>query len=391
MTARAQGQDMQTRNFLAIISLLSFSAWLDLLSILTFAGFTLELSPIGLAAVSVSMLAPQALLSRVFSNQLQRHATHRILLLSTGCRVILTLCLFFTTTLPFLLMLLAFRSVAIGFLQPAIAASSNEVSKQSASGFASSVNLINTISKIGAPALGGAIAVRFGEPAVFLISAGLSASALLLISRTEFSLRSAQCDNQPAAPTPQARPLHAITFLLAIAVLSAASGLFTNMLPFTLNHYAFPKSYLSIALVASAAGSIALNLIILRRAPLITDLPVGHMAVSWLLMGVSLLCLSISLLLGDLALVAIPLSFTLVACSRTYFEIVSNGFIFAQPKNDSIVLSASKQSAMAYSAILGTIVGALGLSQYSPAGFLTFVSGLTVATCAIWYVYFYRR
>ncbi len=378
---------MKNSSFLVVFALLSVSSWLDLLTVLTFAGYELALSPSGMAAVTLAMHVPIAVLGKLFAGAARKYSTQRVLIGSSVLRLCLTATLAFVGTLPLLVMVLALRAICMGFMQPAIAAASKSISHGESSRFASSLNLVNTISKIAAPAIGGVLAVGYGERSVFLISAVLIGIAMIVLSF--HPVRAGSDDaGETSLPTTDIALFSPISlaFCSAIFILATTASLFTNMLPFALNYYDIPKITLSISLTASASAGILFNLFIMYLRPATKGLPIRHIALSWLGMGVAFCAISYSLGLGTLSLFLIPLTFSCASVARVYFEVFTTSFIFSQDKSASIFYASQKQSLSAYAAVTGTLIGAVGLSSVEPMIFLLYISFGTITLGLIWFI-----
>ncbi|KZL13487.1 MFS transporter [Pseudovibrio sp. Ad37] len=375
---------MKNKSLLLVIVCLNVSAWVDLISIMTYIGYELEFSAIAVALVSISMLTPLAVFSGIISKTTKRRNPNHLLLITTATRALCTLCLIWSDTLITLLPLL--RSMAIGFYQPIIAGEAQRTDPTRKAQFAALLNLINTLSKVIVPALGGILAVHYGEQAVFILSFTLCCVALL-------GLLSSPLSNQQPTQTVAVKqsisgeqiPLLFLTgFACCIVISTGLSLTFSNLLPYTFNYYAIPKTILSISLSASALAAILFNLTILRQKLIITAFPQTHLMASCILSAAAFGCLSLTLLQKTWYWILIPLLFSVLSVARAYFETFSNAYIFSCNNSVSVTLAAFKQSFSAYSGIVVTLLGAVSLTKGEPFAFLISISAIGFVLAIIW-------
>ena len=131
----------------------------------------------GVALVTITMLAPKAIFAKVFIGAIKRYQAKQILLISTAVWVACTFSLIWLQSLQLLLVVLLIHSFTNGFLQPVTPKQAKSSIVDVGSNFASALNLINTMIKIVAAAIGGVIGFLLGEAAVFLLGAILSLTA----------------------------------------------------------------------------------------------------------------------------------------------------------------------------------------------------------------------
>ncbi|KZL20775.1 Major Facilitator Superfamily protein [Pseudovibrio axinellae] len=370
---------------LMVITCLNISAWIDLISIMTWVGYELNFSPIAVALVSISMLAPQAILSRFITKTINRHNATNLLILTTAGRVVCTLGLIWANSLTALVPLLLLRALAIGFMQPIVAGEAQHIKKNQRAKFASLLNLINTLSKLIVPVLGGILAVNFGEQSVFAISSGLGGIAILGLLLFPLPTQNLNTTPTDTNTEPQKIPgVFQLGFGSCIVLAVGLSLTFSNLLPYTFSYYEVPKSLLSVALSASAVGAVLFNLMILRKNLVINSFPQKHLMMSCVLSAAAFASLSLTLITGTLNWVFIPLLFAAISGARAYFETYSNAFIFSCSGRVSVTLAAFKQGLAAYAGMAITLIGALSLTDREPFTFLISASMITLTLALIW-------
>lgn len=376
---------MKNKRLLTIIALISISTWVDFISILTYVGYELNLDPMGVALVTVSMLAPQALFGRFFVKVIDRYDNKKILMLSSLLRVLCTFSLIWATSVEWIVPILFIRSCAIGFFQPIIATEAKGVSSSGSVRFASTVNFINTTSKIAAPALGGVMAAVMGEKSVFILSSIMAFSAVLVMCKLSFFRTPNKTEMDKAHEFISNRHF-LIMFGVAVVFLNGVGAMFTNLLPYAFNFYDIPKLTLSIAVSCSAMGGILCNLVIFKVNPRIEGFPIKHIFNSWSAIAVLFVCLALSLTLEVFSIFVIPFMFFLISVCRAYFEVYITSYIFSLSRNGALRLSALKQGLVSGSGsgIAMTILGAVSLSQFSPVMFMVVISILSLVSAFVW-------
>ncbi|EPJ54695.1 MAG: hypothetical protein OFPI_05990 [Osedax symbiont Rs2] len=123
--------------------------------------------------------------------------------------------------------------------------------------------MINTLSRILAPAIGGVIGIYFGETPVFLLSAilGLTACAASEFLPSQRPTEQPDNDSQTSSSRQAADYLKKTLILLgvAIVIINGVSAMFTSLLPYAFNYYEIPKIAFSLAITASALAGICCN------------------------------------------------------------------------------------------------------------------------------------
>jgi len=359
----------------------NFSNWLVFISVLTFAGYELNASATEVALVTVSMLAPQALLGRMFQKVARHWPSRPVLAVVTATQIGLALSLMVAHSTLALCVILLMRSFVHGFFQPAFAA---VASQHPSPRLASQVSLIQSVSRIVAPALGGVASSMFGEGSVFAMSAILAALALPFVwSLPETNPARSDSENGDAVEsTGGAIPWLILVF--PILFVSGASNMFSNLIPFAFSFYELPKTLLAFAISCSALGGLLTNLIFLKY-PITTDsYPARVIWLAWLGNASLFLALALMLPVAHLAIYAVPVIFCLLSGTRVLFTVSLNGYIYNQSRERAVTLASQQQSLMAITGIGATFTGATAMELISPALTLSILSGFAIVASFAW-------
>jgi len=288
-----------------------------------------------------------------------------------------------------LVAILFIRSCAVAFFQPIVAKYAKSTGENIGSEFVSSLNLINTVSKIAAPAIGGIISVYLGEKSVFLISALLGVVYTILVIYQPDVSNSKNSRNQ-TSEKPESIAMNikkSIIFMaVSIFVINGVFIMFTNLLPYAFNFYDIPKISLSSAISSSAIGAIIFNLYILKSKPVITTFPVNAIFRAWIGIALLLTIIVASLKFANIYVFIISVSYFFISMLRTYYEIYLTSYIYSLSVEVSMKFIVIRQSFSSYAGILITIVGALSMSKFSPINFMLSVTISSLLIAFIWMI-----
>jgi MFS family permease len=151
------------KKLLTIYTLSNLSSWLDFLAVMLIVSYSMEAGVFTVALASIALVAPQFLFSRLFSHQYFTSNIRRTLTVTLLLRALITSSLLFINSPALLLLIILPRSLLLGFFEPMFAALISRTQADTKK-LASFTSLINTGSKLVAPAVGGAIAASYGEP-----------------------------------------------------------------------------------------------------------------------------------------------------------------------------------------------------------------------------------
>ncbi len=370
-----------------MILLSSFAAWLDVINVLTIVGYEFQASAMEVGFTAIAGLLPHFLFSRHFSAVARRISFKHIMAITLTGRVIASTALIFAPDVTSLIAILFFRSFLIGYMQPAIA--SYVVQLNSEKNMAAIINLINSSSKIIAPAIGGIFSVTTGEHVAFIVSALMSALALVLLCFiqsepiTRMTVGDSTSLNEKKSVDLYVIPL--LLFAAPILFIEGLSNFFSNIIPYAFNFYSIPKITLSLALSSSAVGNISAGLWLATRAKKNSQYPLSKMAAAWAITSLLFLLLTLSLNFGAISLFSIPVIFFALSLARTFYDIHLNGFIYSLNKEQATQLAARRQSLMAISGMSLTITGTAFLERIDTTVLLTTVSISSFCCALIWY------
>lgn len=360
----------------------NFSSWLVFISVLTYAGYELGASATEVALVTVSMLVPQALLGSLFQRVVRQQDERSVVLTVTALQVAFGVLLMFAQTTLVLCLVLLGRAFVLGFFQPAFAAIAAQ--HKGSGSLASQVSLINSLSRIVAPALGGLVGARYGEAWVFGASAVLAALALPVGFLLPRPARVGQPEERESSGAVLSR--RGILLLLALPVLfvNGLSMTFSNLLPYAFSFYNLPKSLLAFAISCSALGGIIANLVLLKSRFVVDGYPKRRLGLAWMTNALLFIALALVMLQPAIAAIAIPVIFFLLSGTRALFVVSMNGFIFSMDRVPAIALATHQQTLGAGTGLAATFIVAAVMELSSPAATMTVGSIFAVLAGLVW-------
>lgn len=160
----------------------SFGDWFDAIAIQVLLVYRWGVTPMTLALVPVAMALPGLLLGSFAGTIADRVPKVRLMLLCDLLSAVLTLCLLVAPSIYWIIPVLMLRSAVSTFVMPAQQAMTRQVVKDEELLQATSLNgLVNQLSKIAGPLLGGVILAMFTPQICILIgAAGRIASCAML-------------------------------------------------------------------------------------------------------------------------------------------------------------------------------------------------------------------
>ncbi|MCM3128508.1 MFS transporter [Paenibacillus provencensis] len=175
----------------------SFGDWFDAIAIQVLLVYRWGVTPMTLAMVPVTIALPGLLLGSLAGTIADRVPKVRLMLLCDLLSAVLTLCLLVAPSIYWIIPILMLRSAVSTFMMPAQQAMTRQVVKDEELLQATSLNgLVNQLSKIAGPLLGGVILVVFTPQICILIgAAGRMASCVML-----WTIRYASDDVKKAEP-----------------------------------------------------------------------------------------------------------------------------------------------------------------------------------------------
>ncbi len=163
-----------------------FADWLDFVAIGALLAFSWQSEPMVFAVLAVAMGLPYLVIGPFSGALVDRMDIRRVMMLSNLGRGLVTALMFLSPNWPILMILIALRSVIDTFFTPAKQAAIQALTEPSIRTSANGLShAINQSSKIVAPAIGGALLIWVAPPGVFLMNAGVSVLAALLVLRLD--------------------------------------------------------------------------------------------------------------------------------------------------------------------------------------------------------------
>jgi len=371
---------------LAIMAVAAVTASLDLISILTFAGYVLQADAKGVAFIAVAMFLPLSALGKYYARLVARHSARDLMLVSLIVRALATGLMFWVNDLAMLVVLVALRSAAIGLFYPTIAALAERYREHGK--FAAWTNLTNSGARVAAPLVGGILGVVIGEKFVFAVSAIACVLVLPLVLISGLGRSAQSLENGQGETNGKHERVGLNTWLLMgvpIIGISGLSVMMSNLMPYTLNLFEVPKILLSVALSLSAATGLLCNFAFVRWGKKPSGFPSGMIALSWIGVCVGFMGLALSVP-SPFSVYLIPLMFMLLTLSKTSFTVAILRYVFQQPKERAAPLAAFDQSLGSMAGMITTLVGAFSLTSESPIPMMYVAVTIGAGGCLVWWL-----
>jgi hypothetical protein len=253
--------------FLAGSFCASFGGWINFLAILNIATYRFQANPFDLVILSAALLVPPILLTRVISHICSRHASTRVIVVALALTLFTTAALLWVGNFAAFLMVVALKSAALGFTDPAETRYvTTRVDEPQQSRAFRLLTLAQSMAKICAPAAGGIVAAWAGDDHTVLVSIVFLAAAIVLMVAS-----AARTQEVPAPATENTAPRAAFTgtivpLLLCVGISFALGAAVNNQFPLMLRNHGFDKSVLGIVVSCSALGGMLGSLLPMGRA-----------------------------------------------------------------------------------------------------------------------------
>lgn len=241
--------------FLAGSFCASFGGWINFLAILNIATYRFQATPVDLVILSAALLVPPILLTRVISHVCSRYAGSRVIVAALALTLFTTAALLWVGNFAAFFMVVAFKSAALGFTDPA---ETRYVTTRVEEGRQSRafrlLTLVQSMAKICAPVAGGIVSAWAGDNHTVLVSIVFIAAAIALMVAS-----AARIQETPETATQDAAPRAAFTgaivpLLLCVAISFALGAAVNNQFPLMLRNQGFDRSVLGIVVSCSALG-----------------------------------------------------------------------------------------------------------------------------------------
>jgi len=341
-----------------LIFLASMATWFDFIAVLSLFASDAESGPLNVALISTAMLAPPALLSKYYAKFVNKYDLKSGLLTGLVVRVILTISLLlFVDHFIVVLLLLAFRATFAGIFAPQISLIASNVADELKPKLSAHISLANNASKLVIPALGGALAVSFGNP--FVISLG----AMILTFTCVFSFFALKINNvkkeekkltgSPIEYKHKLELAHAGLYYFLVFSMS-------NLLPYIFVDIGSGTLLFSIAISCSALGNISAGIILSKNKSNIHRL---HFLKSSLL--VCLLFFIIYLFIAFEFNYLLPIIFALTGYFSAAIQVNITNNTISLPSEKATSYSAGFQGTQSLAMLLGPIFGVSILEFFS--------------------------
>lgn len=245
----------------------SFGGWINFLAILNIATYRFQATPFDLVILSAALLVPPILLTRVISQVCGRYSSTRVIVTALALTLFTTAALLWIGNFVAFLTVVAFKSAALGFTDPAETryVTTNVEDAQQGRAFRL-LSLAQSMAKICAPAAGGIVAAWAGDNRTVLVSLVFIAAAIVLMAasaaRVQATPEAAGKDTAPRATFTGA----IVPLLLCVGISFALGAAINNQFPLMLRNQGFDKSVLGIVVSCSALGGMLGSLLPTARA-----------------------------------------------------------------------------------------------------------------------------
>jgi predicted MFS family arabinose efflux permease len=239
------------------------------LAILNIATFRFNANPFDLVILSAALLAPPILLTRSISRVCERYAGTRVLVVALALTLGTTAALLWVGNFVTFLLVVALKSAALGFTDPAetVYVTTSVAEAQQSRAFRL-LNLAQSMAKICAPAVGGIVGAWAGDNRTMLVSIVFIAAAIVMMlasaSRAKTAPAASTSDTGKAAPRVRfGGPI--MPLLLCVGIYFALAAAVNNQFPLMLRNQGFDKSVLGILVSCSALGGVLGSLLPMGR------------------------------------------------------------------------------------------------------------------------------
>jgi MFS family permease len=239
--------------------------WLDLVALGTLLAFHWQLGPTALAGLTLAITLPYVILGPLIGVLIDRSDLRLLLIASCGLRAVATAAFVVAPDLPILLVLVALKSTVDALFTPAKQATIPLLAPadrlMAANGLS---HTINQVTKVAGPALGGVLVAVLEPKQVFLVNAGLSVIAALVLFGLPRGLRPPTVDSprrgflgefMEGLTHIRNRPLLA-TAIVAMAIGFMVTFLYDGLIALLVKEIGYSSSMFGVAIAALGAGGV---------------------------------------------------------------------------------------------------------------------------------------
>lgn len=389
-----------------------FGGWINFLAILNIATWRFNAQPIDLVLLSAAFLLPSVALTRPIAQICNRHRSTRVMTLALGVTLCTTLALIYVGRFDVFLAIVAIKSAALGFVNPAEMeyVTTTLAPDEHADAFRM-ISLTQNIAKICAPAAGAVLSVWLGDQhtmfaSLILIAAAMACLSLSVRPRTTLSnahapglskaisesaanvsdsnaaTRAAEVVASEAPARTSVRSTLA-PLLACFAVTTAVGGAVNNQFPLMLRNQGFDPSVLGVVVSAAAIGGVLGSLLYPSRAN-------ARVGLRNLVVPSIATCLMF-IAMGIVFRMPLTIASALLACAffgtglvGSRFRVASRLFISEQLNGHVSSATTTLQSAGLLTQFFAPFLGALLTSHLTNSGvFLLLGIGGTIAIAGV--------
>lgn len=283
-----------------------FADWLDFVAIAAMLAYVWNAPPVGFALLAFAMGAPTLIIGPIVAGHVDQADLRSVMIWANLGRAVATICLALAPSWPVLLGFVALRSAVDSAYTPAkqaaIQACANDAELTKANQLSQA---INQLSKILAPAAGGALLIVIEPSDVFLVNALFSLIAALLLTWFPANLRApAEKQGLLDGLRDAARIIRSnavLSFAIAaMAMVLGATFLFDSLIAPHLKSMGYARNTVGFTISAVGIGTVLGALLPMRDTP-------SHMR--WELCGSAVIAAALLSFLGwaETALFPVPM------------------------------------------------------------------------------------
>jgi len=369
----------------------SFGGWINFLAILNIATFRFNANPFDLVILSAALLIPPILLTRSISRVCERHASTKVLVVALALTLCTTAALLWVSSFVAFLLVVALKSAALGFTDPAetVYVTTSVAEAQQSRAFRL-LNLAQSVAKICAPAAGGIVGAFAGDNRTMLVSIAFICGAIvMMLASAPHSKALPAASPEKAAERVRFRgPI--MPLLLCVGIYFALSAAVNNQFPLMLRNQGFDKSVLGILVSCSALGGVLGSL-----------LPTGRKAKQaglGALLTPALACCALFIAVGGIfrlplrpAELMLAAAFFATGLVGARFKVECRLFIARRLANQVAGASAALQSAGMCMQFVAPGIGAVLTSLLSTSDVFIVLGSFSAACLVSVAMYFARR
>lgn len=347
----------------------SFGSWIDFLAILTMAAYAYKVSPYQMAIVSAVSLLPGILASRGIGRLCDNGNPKVVLLVSLCLRICITAGILIFHSYFAFLVFVSLRSLAAASAPLAVNVMAVRcVGIQDRISFFSVLNILNSVAKICAPAIGAISTFVADESFALILSMGFSIISLVPFAFVQMPLPTATHNagqSKAGGPTSVGSM---VDLLWIVGTYFFFVFMVNNQLPLILQLAGFDKALLGVLIGCSGAGNILSGIWLAKRTRghrlegKLSELhtPAGFQAVGFLALS-GILWMNV-----PWAPLALSVVFFLIGIASAWFVVALSVYISTHHAESIGGVSGTVQTFQNTMILVAPMVGALVLDEGGP-------------------------